>query len=118
MSEETIFSKIIRREIPATIFFQDDRVTAFQDINAKAPTHILIVPNRVIPSVNDVKPEDEGVLGHLFVVAARLAREQDIAENGYRLIVNCGRHAGQEVHHLHMHLMGGRVLGPMLMPAD
>jgi histidine triad (HIT) family protein len=89
-----------------------------RDVNAKAPTHILIVPNKVIPSVNDVKPEDEGVLGYLFVVAARLAKEQDIAESGYRLIVNCGRHAGQEVHHLHMHLMGGRALGPMLMPAD
>ncbi len=117
MPEETIFSKIIRREVPATILFQDDRVTAFRDINAKAPTHILIIPNKVIPSTNDVTPEDEGVLGHLFIVAAKLAKEQGIARDGYRLIVNCGRHGGQEVYHLHMHLMGGRPLGPMLMPA-
>jgi histidine triad (HIT) family protein len=117
MPEETTFSKIIRREIKATILFQDKRITAFKDINAKAPIHVLIVPNKVIPSVNDVKPEDEGVLGHMFVVAARLAKEQGIAQDGYRLIVNCGRHSGQEVYHLHMHLMGGRPLGPMLMPA-
>jgi histidine triad (HIT) family protein len=118
MPEETIFSKIIRREVPATILFQDDRVTAFKDINAKAPTHIVIVPNKIIPSLNDVTPQDEGVLGYLFVVAARLAKEQGIAQNGYRLIVNCGRHGGQEVYHLHMHLMGGRSLGPMLVPSD
>lgn len=118
MPEETIFSKIIRREVPATIFFQDDSVTAFSDINGKAPTHILIVPNKVIPGVNDVTPEDEAVLGHLFTVAARLAKEQGIAQDGYRLIVNCGRHGGQEVHHLHMHLMGGRPLGPMLARED
>jgi histidine triad (HIT) family protein len=101
--------------VPATILFQDDRVTAFKDINAKAPTHVLIVPNKVISSVNEVKPEDERVLGHLFVVAAQLAQEQGIAQGGYRLIVNCGPHGGQEVYHLHMHLMGGRPLGPMLM---
>lgn len=114
MPDETIFSKIIRREVPAEILFQDDRVTAFVDINAKAPTHILIIPHRIIPTVNDVKPEDEAVLGHLFVVAAKLAGEQGIARDGYRLIVNCGRHGGQEVFHLHMHLLGGRALGPML----
>jgi histidine triad (HIT) family protein len=114
MPNETIFSKIIRREVPAKILFQDDRVTAFEDINAKAPTHILIIPNKIIPSVNDVKPEDEALLGYLFVVAARLAREQGVAQDGYRLIVNCGRHGGQEVFHLHMHLLGGRALGPML----
>jgi histidine triad (HIT) family protein len=114
MPEETIFSKIVRREVPADILFQDDRVTAFRDINAQAPIHILIVPNKPIPSVNEVSVEDEGVIGHLFVVAARLAEEQGIAADGYRLIVNTGRHAGQEVYHLHMHLLGGRALGPML----
>lgn len=117
MPEETIFSKIIRREIPAAIVFQDERVTAFKDINAKAPTHILIIPNKLIPTVNDIKSEDEAVLGYLFVVAAKLAREQGIDQNGYRLIVNCNRDGGQEVFHLHMHLMGGRPLGPMLAPA-
>ena len=111
MPEETIFSKIIRREIPATILFQDERITAFADINAQAPTHILIVPNRIIPTVNDVTPADEA---DLFVVAAKLAKEQGIADQGYRLIVNCGRDGGQEVYHLHMHLLGGRRLGRML----
>jgi histidine triad (HIT) family protein len=100
--------------VPATIRFQDEQVTAFEDVNAQAPTHILIVPNKLIPTVNDITAEDEGVLGHLFVVAARLAKEQGIASEGYRLIVNCGRHGGQEVFHLHMHLLGGRPLGPML----
>jgi histidine triad (HIT) family protein len=118
MPKETIFSKIIRREVPATILFQDDLVTAFQDSNAKAPIHILIVPNKIIPSVNDVTPEDEAMLGHLFTVAARLTKEQGIAQDGYRLIVNCGHHSGQEVNHLHMHLMGGRPLGPMLARED
>ena len=114
MPEETIFSKIIRREVPATILFQDERVTAFADISAQAPTHILIVPNKIIPTVNDVTPADETDLGHMFVVAAKLAKEQEIAEQGYRLIVNCGPDGGQEVYHLHMHLLGGRRLGRML----
>ena len=114
MPEETIFGRIIRREIPATIVYQDDQVTAFNDIGAKAPTHILIIPNTIIPTVNDVTAEHEALVGHMVVVAARLAREQGIAQDGYRLIVNCGDHGGQEVFHLHMHLLGGRPLGPML----
>jgi histidine triad (HIT) family protein len=114
MPQDTIFSKIIRREVSATILFQDDRVTAFQDNNPKAPVHILIVSNKAIPSINDIEPEDEPVLGYLFIVAARLAKEQGIAEDGYRLLVNCGRNGGQEIYHLHMHLLGGRPLGPML----
>ena len=115
MTEETIFSKIIRKEVPADIVYQDDLVTAFKDINAQAPTHILIIPNKIIPTVNDVTPDDEAALGRLFVIAARIAQEQGIAESGYRLIVNCNRDGGQEVYHLHMHLVGGRPLGPMLM---
>lgn len=114
MPEETIFSKIIRREIPADILYQDELVTAFRDINPQAPTHILIVPNRLIPTANDVTPEDEPALGRLFTVAAKLAKEAGIAEDGYRLLVNCNRHGGQEVYHLHLHLLGGRPLGPML----
>ena len=118
MSEETIFSKIIRREIPADIVFQDERVTAFRDINPQRPTHILIIPNKLIPSVDDVSAEDEAVLGHLFVVAAQVAREQGIAEDGYRLLVNCGRDGHQEVMHLHMHLLGGADCGPMIKRLD
>lgn len=114
MNKETIFSKIIRREIPADIVYQDDRVTAFRDINPKAPTHILIIPNKIIPTVNDVTPEDEATLGHLFIVAAQLAQKEGIDESGYRLLVNCNKDGGQEVFHLHMHLLGGRRLGPML----
>jgi len=114
MAEETIFSKIIRREIPAAVVYQDDLVTAFRDIDPKAPTHVLIVPNKLIPTANDVGAEDELALGRLFTVAARIAREEGIADGGYRLIVNCNRDGGQEVFHLHMHLLGGRRLGPML----
>jgi histidine triad (HIT) family protein len=114
----TIFSKIIAREIPSDIVYQDDRVTAFKDINPLAPTHILIVPNIEIATVNDVTPDQEQTLGHMFIVAKQIAQEQGIAENGYRLIVNCKSDAGQEVFHLHMHLLGGRKLGPMLARKD
>lgn len=114
----TIFSKIIAGEIPSEKVYQDDRVTAFKDINPLAPVHILIVPNKEIPTVDDVTPEDEAVLGHMFVVAAQVAREQGIANSGYRLIINCKNDGGQEVYHLHMHLMGGRRLGPMLVKKE
>ncbi len=114
MTEDTLFTKIINKEIPANILYQDDRATAFRDIHPQAPTHVLIVPNKPIPSVNDVSEEDEAILGHLFVVARKLAQEEGIAEDGYRLLINCGRHGGQEVYHLHMHLLGGRPLGRML----
>lgn len=114
MPEETIFDKIINREAPADIIFQDDRVTAFRDIHPQAPTHILIVPNKAIPTVNEVTEEDEADLGHMFVVAAKLAQQEGIEKDGYRLIVNCGEHGGQIVFHLHMHLLGGQPLGRML----
>lgn len=115
MAEETIFSKIIRKEIPADIVYQDETVTAFRDVNPQAPVHILIVPNKLIPTVNEITPEDEPVLGHLFTVAATVAKNEGIAEDGYRLLVNCNSHGGQEVFHLHMHLLGGRRLGPMVV---
>ncbi|MDO5055222.1 purine nucleoside phosphoramidase [Pasteurella oralis] len=114
MAEETIFSKIIRKEIPANIVYQDDLVTAFRDIAPQANTHILIIPNKLIPTVNDVTELDEMSLGRLFTVAAKLAKQEGIAEEGYRLIVNCNKHGGQEVFHLHMHLVGGEPLGKML----
>ena len=114
MAEETIFSKIIRKEIPSDIVYQDDSVTAFRDINPKAPTHILVIPNKLIPTVSDVKEEDEAVLGHMITVAAKIASQEGIADDGYRLLINCKDHGGQEVYHLHMHLFGGRPLGPML----
>lgn len=111
----TIFSKIINGEIPGDIVYRDDQVTAFRDIAPQAPVHILIVPNKEIPTVNDVTPEDEAALGHMFTVAKKIAEKEGIAQSGYRLLVNCNRDANQEVFHLHMHLFGGRQLGPMLM---
>ena len=110
----TLFEKIISGELPAAIVHQDERVTAFRDIRPAAPTHILIVPNKAIPTANDIADEDEGLIGHLFTVARDLAKREGIADNGYRLIMNCNAHGGQEVYHLHLHLLGGRPLGPML----
>ncbi|MDI9221670.1 purine nucleoside phosphoramidase [Pantoea sp. EA-12] len=114
MAEETIFSKIIRREIPADVVYQDELVTAFRDIAPKAPTHILIIPNVLIPTANDVQEAHEHALGRMITVAAKIAKDEGIAEDGYRLIMNCNRHGGQEVYHIHMHLVGGQPLGPML----
>ncbi len=112
--EETIFSKIIRKEIPADILYQDDQVTAFKDIQPQAPCHVLIVPNEHIPTAADVTEAHEKTLGRMMVVAARIAREHGIDESGYRLIINCKDDGHQEVNHLHMHLLGGRPLGRML----
>ncbi|MEZ4416213.1 MAG: purine nucleoside phosphoramidase [Gemmatimonadota bacterium] len=114
MAEDTIFARIVRGEIPADIVHQDELVTAFRDIHPQAPTHILIVPNQIVPTVNDASSHHEAALGRMFTVAADLARREGIAEDGYRLIVNCGTHGGQEVFHVHMHLLGGRPLGAML----
>lgn len=114
MAEETIFSKIIRKELPSDMLYQDELVTAFRDINPSAPTHILIIPNTLIPTVNDCEPDHERALGRLFVVARQLAAQEGIDESGYRLIVNCGPDGHQEVMHLHMHLVGGRDLEFML----
>jgi histidine triad (HIT) family protein len=113
-SMPTIFAKIIRGEIPSDTVYQDDLVTAFRDIEPMAPTHILIVPNKVIPTVNDLTADDEQITGRMFTVAKKLAEQEGIAKSGYRLIVNCNEHGGQEVFHLHMHLLGGRPLGRML----
>ena len=110
----TIFAKIIRGEADADIVFQDDRLTCFRDINPAAPVHILIVPNKEIPTVNDLSDDDQALVGYMFLTAKRLAREEGIDESGYRLIINCNRDGGQVVDHLHLHLMGGRPLGGMV----
>lgn len=112
--EETIFSKIISKEIPADIVYQDELVTAFRDIAPQAPTHILIIPNKFIPTTNHVTAEDEQVLGRLITTASKLAKEEGISEDGYRLIMNCNENGGQEVFHIHMHLVGGKKLGKMV----
>jgi histidine triad (HIT) family protein len=111
---DTIFGKIIRGEIDADVLYQDELVTAFRDIHAQAPTHVLIIPNEAIATAADVEERHEAALGRMFTVARRIAEDEGIAEDGFRLIVNTRGHAGQEVYHLHMHLLGGRPLGPML----
>jgi histidine triad (HIT) family protein len=111
MDTETLFLKIIAGEIPGDIVYSDELVTAFRDINPVAPTHILIVPNHHVRMVNEVQPKDEAALGRMFTVARKLAEQEGIAEDGYRLIVNNGNHGGQVVYHIHMHLIGGRKLG-------
>jgi len=110
----TIFERIISGELPADVIHRDERVIAFRDIKPRAPTHVLIVPHKPIVTVNDVTAADEALLGHLFVVAAQIAQREGIDTSGYRLIVNCNKDGGQEVYHLHMHLLGGKPLGPML----
>ncbi len=112
--QDTIFGKIVRREIPADIVYSDDLVTAFRDVNPQAPTHVLVVPNDPIPSVREVSTSHEAALGRMFTVAAQIARKEGVADDGFRLIVNCGDDGGQEVYHLHMHVVGGRPLGRML----
>lgn len=117
MSEDTVFSKILCGEIPADIVYRDELVTAFRDISQQAPTHVLIVPNEPVASVAEVERRHEAALGRMFTAARTIAEEEGIAADGYRLIVNCRDHGGQEVYHLHMHLLGGRPLGPMLRHA-
>ena len=105
----TIFSKIIDKEIPADIVYESDNVLAFKDINPQAPTHIIIIPKIEIPRVSDIKGKEHSeLLGELFDVANKLARDNGISEDGFRLVFNCGNHGGQDVYHLHMHLLGGR----------
>ena len=111
---DTIFGQIVRGEIPAEVVYRDELVTAFRDIEPQAPTHILIVPNKPVPTLADVTEADEPALGRMIRVASRLAEEDGIDEEGYRLIMNCRVHAGQEVFHVHLHLLGGRPLGRML----
>jgi histidine triad (HIT) family protein len=105
----TIFSKIINKEIPADIVFESENVLAFKDINPKAPVHILIIPKTEIPKVTDIKgSERAALLGEMIDAANKIAKEMGIAEDGFRLVFNCGDNGGQEVNHLHLHLLGGR----------
>lgn len=109
---ETIFSKIIRKEIPANIVFESDTVLAFRDINPQAPTHILIIPKTEIPAVTAIKgKEHAAILGDLFDAANAIVKNEKLEERGFRIVINCGPDSGQEVNHLHLHLMGGRKFG-------
>ena len=116
MAEETIFTKIINGDIPSEIIYHDDLVTAFKDIAPKADHHILIVTNKPIPTVSDVEAEDEQMLGHLFIIAKKIATDLGVDKSGYRLIVNCGPDGGQEVPHILMYLLAGGNLGGLGFP--
>ncbi len=108
MSEpDTIFSKIIRREIPADIVYEDDQALAFRDINPQAPVHILVIPKKPIPKLADAESEDQALLGHLLWTVKDIAKQEKL-ENGYRVVINNGADAGQTVFHLHLHILGGR----------
>jgi histidine triad (HIT) family protein len=106
----TIFEKIVRREIPAQIVFEDDDVMAFHDVDPKAPVHVLVVPKRVIPRLAEAKAADEPLLGKLILTAAHVARDLGVDESGYRIVINSGPDAGESVPHLHVHLLGKRSL--------
>ena len=110
----TIFTKIINREIPATIVYETDNVLAFKDINPAAPVHILIIPKKEIPTINDITPEDKNLIGDMYLAIAEIAKNLGIEKEGYRVITNCNEYGGQEVFHLHFHLLGGKKLGPLL----
>ena len=105
---DNIFAKIIRKEIPAKVAYEDDRALAFHDVNPKAPVHVLIVPKKDIARVSEAKAGDEPLLGHLLTVAAEVARQEGVDGSGYRRVINKGAHAGESVPHLHVHLLGGR----------
>ncbi len=105
---DCLFCKIRDREIPGDIIFENDNVLAFNDINPQAPVHVLIIPKQHIPTTNDINTENSGLIGEMLRVASSIAAENGIAEGGYRTVINCNEKGGQEVYHLHMHLIGGR----------
>lgn len=106
----TLFEKIIAREIPADIVFEDDQCLAFRDISPQAPVHILIIPKKAVARIAAAQADDQSLLGHLLLTAADIARRENIAPDGYRLVINNGAHGGETVPHLHIHLLGGRPL--------
>lgn len=107
---ESIFTKIINRKIPASIVYEDDEYIAFDDISPQAPVHILIVPKKPIATINDVDESDSTMLGKIFVIAKKIAKDKGISDDGYRLVFNCNEGAGQTVFHIHCHLIGGRTM--------
>jgi len=105
-----LFCKIVKGEIPAKIVYQDDKTIAFEDINPQAPHHLVIIPHKHVETLNDVHDADSDLIGHMAQTAAKLAKQLNIAEDGYRFIINCNANAGQSVFHIHAHLLGGRRL--------
>jgi histidine triad (HIT) family protein len=108
-----LFCKFVRKEIPTRVVFEDDSCLVFEDINPKAPVHVLLVPKKHIASIDTMSPEDEMTLGHLTLVSRQIAQEKKVDQSGYRVVINTGPDAGQSVFHIHMHLLGGR---PMAWP--
>jgi histidine triad (HIT) family protein len=107
---DTIFGRIIRKEIPAKIVHEDDLCLAFHDVNPQAPVHVLVIPKKPIVSIDHLAKEDASLLAHLWLTIQQVARQLDLAEGGYRVVVNCGNDGGQSVDHLHFHILGGRSL--------
>ncbi|MDZ7374663.1 MAG: histidine triad nucleotide-binding protein [candidate division KSB1 bacterium] len=105
---ECVFCNILRGQLPAEFVYENERVVAFRDINPQAPVHVLIVPRKHIASTNEVRPEDQQLLGEMILVAQKVAQAEGIAQSGYRLVINCNEDSGQEIYHLHLHLLGGR----------
>jgi histidine triad (HIT) family protein len=105
-----LFCKIIDQDLPASIVYEDDKVIAFNDIDPQAPVHILIVPRKHIPTINELQSAEQELVGHMFMVAQKLAKQFEIAETGYRTVMNCNADGGQAVYHIHIHLLGGRKL--------
>ncbi len=108
---ETIFTKIINKEIPAEILYEDEMSLAFRDINPQAPMHFLVIPKKAIATINDIEKEDRGVVGHLSWVAAHILKEHGLAEQGFRTVMNCNEYGGQTVYHIHLHVLAGKPLG-------
>jgi len=105
--EHCIFCKIANKEMPAEVVYEDGKVIAFKDISPVAPAHLLVIPKKHIPTINHLESGDEELIGQLFLIARKIAKEQGVSETGYRLVINVGKDAGQTVDHLHLHLIGG-----------
>ena len=108
---ETIFDKIIDKSIPAEILYEDELALAFSDINPQAPVHFLVIPKKQIATINDITEAEREVVGHLYVVAAKLAAEKGFADQGYRAVMNCNEYGGQTVYHIHLHVLAGKPMG-------
>ena len=113
--EACIFCKIIKKEIPSTIIYEDDKVIAFNDVNPAAPIHILVVPKKHIETLLDVSDQDNELISYVYQIINKIAKEKGFANNGFRVIVNCGKDSGQEVMHIHFHVLGGKKLGDKIV---
>ncbi len=112
---DCIFCKIINKEIPSTIIYEDEEIVAFKDINPQAPVHIVVIPKKHIEKITDIEKQDEAVIGKIYAVINQIAEEQGIAQDGFRVIINCGENGGQEVKHIHFHLLGGTKLNTKIV---